>query len=56
MKRKIPYCNDDKESDNVRREFLDGENEKNKCLEEYKKKKIALYEKMVQQESEMLEL
>lgn len=49
--------NDDKEStDNLRREFLDGEKEKNKSLEDYRKKKIALYEKMVQQQSEMLDL
>lgn len=39
-----------------RREFLDGEKEKNKSLEDYRKKKIALYEKMVQQQSEMLDL
>lgn len=56
MKRKRPYCNGDKESDNIRREFLDGEKEKNRSLEVYRKKKIALYEKMVQQQSEMLEL
>uniref|UniRef100_K1PJV4 Uncharacterized protein n=1 Tax=Magallana gigas TaxID=29159 RepID=K1PJV4_MAGGI len=56
MKRKRPYCNGVKESDNIRREFLDGEKEKNRSLEVYRKKKIALYEKMVQQQSEMLEL
>lgn len=44
------------ESYNLRREFLDGEREKNKTAEDYRKKKISLLEKIVQQQSELIEI
>lgn len=44
------------ESYNLRREFLDGEREKNKIAEDYRKKKISLLEKIVQQQSELIEI
>uniref|UniRef100_A0A8W8LPF5 Myb/SANT-like DNA-binding domain-containing protein n=1 Tax=Magallana gigas TaxID=29159 RepID=A0A8W8LPF5_MAGGI len=44
------------ESHNLRREFLDGEGEKNKTAEDYRKKKISLLEKIVQQQSELIEI
>lgn len=55
-KRKRPYCHDGDESYNLRREFLDGEREKNKTAEDYRKKKISLLEKIVQQQSELIEI
>ncbi|XP_052677538.1 uncharacterized protein LOC128158646 [Crassostrea angulata] len=54
-KRKRPYISGD-ESHNLRREFLDGEREKNKTAEDYRKKKISLLEKIVQQQSELIEI
>lgn len=55
-KRKRPYCHDGDESYNLRREFLDGERDKNKTAEDYRKKKISLLEKIVQQQSELIEI
>ncbi|XP_061186207.1 uncharacterized protein LOC133194220 [Saccostrea echinata] len=54
-KRKNPQSNDSCKYD-IRREFLDGEKEKNAVLEEYRKKKIALNEKIIEQQSEMIAL
>eukprot|EP00105_Crassostrea_gigas_P045712 XP_019929860.1 PREDICTED: uncharacterized protein LOC105345752 [Crassostrea gigas] len=55
-KRKRPYCHDGDESYNLRREFLDGERDKNKTAEGYRKKKISLLEKIVQQQIELIEI
>lgn len=40
----------------VREEFIEMERERNKHLQEYRAKKIKLYEKMVAQQDEMLQL